>query len=91
MACLASRQAPGQPAWVLFLFPTLVFLIVLVLYPVLYNAYLSFQGFNYFEGTSRYVGWQQYRQLLQDAVFWRSLWNNIIWTIGGVGGQFWSD
>jgi multiple sugar transport system permease protein len=87
-----------RPAWrrgrlrdsrlgILFLLPTLAFLIVLVVYPVLYNAYLSFQDFNYFQGTSRYVGWQQYRQLLQDAVFWRSLWNNIVWTTGGVGGQ----
>lgn len=87
-----------RPAWrrgrlrdsrlgILFLLPTLVFLIVLVLYPLLYNAHLSFQDFNYFQGTSRYVGWQQYRELLQDAVFWRSLWNNIVWTIGGVGGQ----
>ena len=47
----------------------------------------EFSGLQLLQGTSRYVGWQQYRQLLQDAVFWRSLWNNMVWTIGGVGGQ----
>lgn len=72
---------------VLFLLPTLVFLVALVLYPVLYNVYLSFQDLNYLQGTSRYVGWRHYGQLIEDTTFWRSLWNNLIWTIGGVGAQ----
>lgn len=72
---------------ILFLLPTLGFLTLLVLYPVLYNGYLSFQDFNYLLGLRRYVGWQHYGQLLQDPVFWRSLWNNLVWTIGSVGGQ----
>ena len=72
---------------VLFLAPTLAFLAVLVLYPTLYNAYLSFQDINYLLGTSRFVGWQHYGSILHDPVFWRSLGNNITWTLGGVGGQ----
>lgn len=72
---------------ILFILPALVFLAVLVLYPVLYNIYLSFQDYNYLLGTTRFVRWQHYGQLLQDPVFWRSLWNNLVWTLGGVGGQ----
>ena len=72
---------------VLFLLPTLVFLVVLIAYPVAYNAYLSFQDYNYLLGVSRFVGFQHYDHFLHDPVFWRSLWNNLVWTLGGVGGQ----
>jgi len=71
----------------LFLVPTLVFLVVLIAYPVAYNFYLSFQDYNYLLGVSRFVGPRHYVQLLYDPVFWRSLANNLVWTIGGVGGQ----
>ena len=72
---------------VLFLLPTLAFLLAFILYPVLYNVYLSFRDFNFLQGTSRYVGWLNYEQVIQDATFWGSLWNNLVWTVGGVGGQ----
>jgi len=72
---------------VLFLLPTLVFLVVLVVYPVAYNVYLSFQDYNYLLGVSRFVGLQHYVHLLHDPVFWRSLGNSLVWTLGGVGGQ----
>ncbi len=72
---------------VLFLIPTLAFLMTFILYPVLYNVYLSFRDFNFLMGTSRYVAWRNYGQVLQDPTFWGSLWNNLVWTVGGVGGQ----
>jgi multiple sugar transport system permease protein len=94
-AALGARTRVRRGGWspnggrlgVLFLLPTLAFLVVLVAYPVAYNVYLSFQDYNYLLGVSRFVGLQHYVQLLHDPVFWRSLGNNLVWTLGGVGGQ----
>jgi multiple sugar transport system permease protein len=94
-AALGARPRVRRGGWspnggrlgVLFLLPTLAFLVVLVAYPVAYNVYLSFQDYNYLLGTSRFVGLQHYVQVLHDPVFWRSLGNNLVWTFGGVGGQ----
>jgi multiple sugar transport system permease protein len=94
-AALGARTRVPRGGWspnggrlgVLFLLPTLAFLVVLVAYPVAYNVYLSFQDYNYLLGVSRFVGLQHYVQLLHDPVFWRSLGNNLVWTLGGVGGQ----
>ena len=77
----------GELLGVLFLLPTVVFLVVLIAYPVAYNVYLSFQDYNYLFGVSRFVGLQHYVQLLHDPIFWRSLLNNLVWTLGGVAGQ----
>jgi len=94
-AALGARTRVLRGGWspnggrlgVLFLLPTLAFLVVLIAYPVAYNVYLSFQDYNYLLGVSRFVGLQHYVQLLHDPVFWRSLGNNLVWTLGGVGGQ----
>ena len=82
-----SWSPNGGRLGVLFLLPTFVFLVSLVIYPVAYNAYLSLQDDNYMLGLRRFVGIRHYAELLQDAVFWRSLGNNLVWTVGGVGGQ----
>jgi len=60
-----------------FLLPALLMLAVYLLYPLLANFRLSFVEWNGLGNTARYVGLQNWTQLLQDATFLKSLVNNL--------------
>jgi lactose/L-arabinose transport system permease protein len=60
----------------IFVSPFFILFGIFALYPVGYSFYLSFQEWSGF-GDMRYVGLANYRQLLRDGIFWRSLLNVI--------------
>ncbi|RRD95125.1 sugar ABC transporter permease [Clostridiales bacterium COT073_COT-073] len=67
--------------WAGYLFITPFFLTFLIfgLYPVLYTLYLSFQKWDGLS-AAKYVGWKNFQRILQDKVFYLSLWNSFrIW------------
>ena len=54
--------------------PVLLFLLVVVAYPLAYALYLSFNDIRFFGGYSaEWVGLANYAKVLQDAAFWQSL------------------
>jgi len=68
----------------LFLLPSLVLIFIFGVYPVVYNFFLSLRDVNlisYIRGTARDVGSLNYRTILGDALFWRALYNTIIFTL----------
>jgi multiple sugar transport system permease protein len=65
-----------------FLWPALVILGLLMLYPLLQVIRMSF-----FEITVRretFVGLGNYVQLLSTALFWQTLWQTVLFTVGSV-------
>lgn len=64
-----------------FLFPALLLVGVLLLYPFARSAYLSFTDFKGL-GTPNWVGLQNYRTLMKDPVLSRTLTNTMLWVIG---------
>jgi len=74
-----AQQTRRSSAWVAaaFLLPALLMLAVYLLYPLLANFRLSFVEWNGLGNTARYVGLQNWAQLLQDATFLKSLVNNL--------------
>ena len=72
---------------ILFVLPALLFLIFFVLYPVLYNVFLSFTNATLSKDTFKFVGLKNYIKLFKSANFRRYLTNNIIWTVFSVIGQ----
>ncbi|OUM94446.1 MAG: lactose ABC transporter permease [Thermobacillus sp. ZCTH02-B1] len=60
----------------LFLMPAIVLFSVFTVYPIVYSFLLSFQtGAG---GNMKYAGLANYRRLLEDSIFWKSLSNTFI-------------
>ena len=94
MNLTVNRKKPhaGRTA-VLFLLPSLVFIAVIMLYPLIYSLYLA--GFNYQltrPQAIRFAPLSNLAKLVADDVFFLSLWNTVVFTfftvaIGSVMGM----
>lgn len=61
--------------------PVLLFLVVVVAYPLAYALYLSFNDIRFFGGYSaEWVGAANYAKVLEDASFWTSLGRSVVFT-----------
>ena len=78
-----KRQLLG----ILFIAPTVLFTAVFVLYPVLYNVWLSFTDASLLKHTMSFVWLANYKKLFSSIVFPKYLWNTVIWTVFSVAGQ----
>ncbi|GGA86369.1 ABC transporter permease [Brucella endophytica] len=90
MASVASLAAPvgtvvpqerreARMAWLMAL-PAIVLLVVFVLAPVAAVIFLGFTDFELGYGTFRFVGFENYADLLTDRTFRKSLWNTAVYT-----------
>ena len=65
--------------------PVLLFLVIVVAYPLIYAFWISFQEIGFFGGyTAEFVGGRNYAAVLGDADFWRSLWVSVRFTAESV-------
>lgn len=80
------RMEEGRLGWVLIL-PTLIVFASIVVFPLLYSIYLSLHSSAGFGMNLSFVGFENYVTLLQQGVFWQSLANNVLWTVGTVSVQ----
>jgi raffinose/stachyose/melibiose transport system permease protein len=79
-----SRDQLRFLPWV-FLAPALVIYSVVVVYPMLFSAYLSFFRWDGVAPKKIFVGFQNYITLLtHNEVFWIALKNNAIWLIAAL-------
>lgn len=74
----------------LFLLPTLIFLAIFILFPIVYNIVLSFQDVDVYnlKGKHNFVGFDNYVTILKDTVFRTSLKNSIVFTVLSIVFQF---
>lgn len=62
----------------IFLLPALFFIIVFIIYPVISSFRLSLTSWSGFAKVApEYIGLENWRTLLRDSIFWRSLGNNL--------------
>jgi len=83
---IVARRNPGQRAisWstpYLFLIPALLLVGILLLYPFIASAYLSFTDYKGI-GAKNWVGLDNYRTLAKDPVLSRTLTNTMLWVVG---------
>jgi sn-glycerol 3-phosphate transport system permease protein len=65
--------------------PAMTGTILFVIYPICYLIYLSFYKFNLMnKAKSKFVGFDNYTQILEREDFYKSLWNTCIYTVGVV-------
>ena len=87
----ATRRRARSQDWLpyLLLAPALLAITAVVLYPMLYNLYLSFFSLNLLRPESqRFVGLANYTDMLSDPAFWGSLRVTILYTVGSVTLSF---
>lgn len=75
--------SPIGVAW-LFLLPALFFLTIFVFLPILYLVYLSFTTGSFSQEGVRWVGLQNYQQLLLSPDFWQVIGNTLYFTAATV-------
>ena len=65
----------------LLLAPALLLSVSIILIPGLLTAYVSFTSWNGISPEMEWVGLENFRKIFNDEVFWKSLFNNVRWTI----------
>jgi len=71
-----------------FIIPTLVFLILINIFPLFYSLILSFADYSAVSGKSPiWIGIGNYRELLNDPHVWESLYITLKYVIISVSGQ----
>ncbi|MFT3871279.1 MAG: sugar ABC transporter permease [Nocardioides sp.] len=75
---LAKQRRWLTLVWVV---PALVLLVVFVYYPIVDNIRLSFFSWSAFSPAPEFVGLQNYKNMVDDPVFWRSLKNNVAYAV----------
>jgi multiple sugar transport system permease protein len=94
IASVRGRRISGQTLGYLFIAPAVVFLLLVLVYPLLTTLRLSFEEVVVRTRTTSFVGLQNYARLIEDRIFWESLKNTLYYTIGStvlhllVGGFF---
>jgi multiple sugar transport system permease protein len=81
----ASWQRQRRWAAYLFIFPALLIVVAVSLYPIAYQFWLSFTDWYLLQNPMPvWQGLDGYRRLVDDQLFWQSLGRTGIWTIGTV-------
>lgn len=70
-----------------FLLPSVVLLLLLNLYPVIYAAIQSVRNGNLISAGS-FVGFDNYQNILSDSTFWKAALFTLIFTVTGVFGSW---
>ncbi len=78
-----GRHWARYRAGYLFVLPAFLLYAVFLVYPFAQSIYLTFVEWNGADPIKRWVGLANYRRLVDDDLFWRSLWHNVIWVIIG--------
>ena len=84
------RRADGATLAIrnLFIIPTILFLIVFNIFPLIYSLGYSFTEFRASRNVpANFVGLQNYRELLSDPLIWNNFWVTAKYVIVSVSGQ----
>lgn len=84
---LSSYERRHKLIGLAFAIPVIVFLLAFVLYPVLYNVWLSFTNASLIKKTTDFVGVDNYVKIFSNQLFSKYFWNTIRWTFWSVLGQ----
>lgn len=66
----------------LFIAPMYVQFVVFTLFFLGYSLYMSFTDWNIVAGTKNFIAFDNFVQIVNDPIFWKSVWNTIYLMIG---------
>jgi multiple sugar transport system permease protein len=74
-----------------FVAPAVIFMVLFFGYPLVRNIVMSFQDYSpstFFTGEAPFNGFDNWKNVFQDDLFGKALWQTIAFTIGSLLGQF---
>ena len=83
-----DRTKSGKYIGKIYITPALLIVAVVMLFPLVYNIIQSFFEVTIFTDGWRFIGFEQYADLLTDGRFLNALRNTFVWTIFSVLFQF---
>jgi sn-glycerol 3-phosphate transport system permease protein len=84
---LKRRRRREHLLFFAFIAPNFFFLLVFAYWPVIYNGYLSLTSWDMVAPVKKFVGMENYADLLGDADFLGTLWTTVLFVVGVVGGS----
>ena len=83
IAKLNSAQAATNRFGIGMLTPTLIVLLVMTAYPLIFTFVYSFTDYNYLKGAEKatFVLFENYVSLFKNGYFQQAVWNTILFTI----------
>lgn len=87
----SPRTLSTRLVQIAFIVPAVVYLLLFFGYPVVKNVVMGIQEYTtktFFTGEAPWVGLENYRNVVGDAIFSRSVWNTVLFTAGSILGQF---
>ena len=61
--------------------PTLIILLLLTVYPLIFTLIYSFTDYNYLKGTANFIGLENFQKLLKNTYFIQAVFNTIKFTL----------
>ncbi|ENY5695072.1 hypothetical protein ACFZL3_000995 [Staphylococcus pseudintermedius] len=74
----------------LFILPSLLIVLLLLIYPVISSLYFSFTSKNLIKSNYDLVGFQNFIFVLSSKEFYEALWTSVKWTVLSILGQVFS-
>lgn len=81
---LSPKQQEARLGWALVA-PAIFIIGALILYPIVYNVYLSFFDVR-LSGENTFTGLRNHLNVVTDGEFWKSVWTSLIYVIFSVFG-----
>src|SRR5438105_14957272 len=78
-----TRTKEWLYGWLLLL-PAMALLVLFTHYPAVANLWHSFYSTPRGNRPAIFVGIDNYRQLVDDPIFWRALWHNLWYAVGPI-------
>lgn len=73
----------------LLIAPAFIIILAMVFVPAVNAVLMSFQSYDLRRPSDiGFIGLSNYGDVIQDSLFWSSLWRTILWVVFGVGFQF---
>jgi len=81
-----SLRKQDARAGLLFVIPSLIIILGITLQPILSTLYLSFFDASLAKtAVLKFIGLENYSSLLQDPLFWKTIWRTVYFTVVSVG------
>ena len=78
------RTSSNRISPYLYLIPSLVFLVAFTYYPIFSAIYISLHEWNLFTPEPYFVGFENYRIMFDDPLFWRVVRNTLVYVAGTI-------
>ena len=71
----------------LFILPSLLIVVLLLIYPIFSSIYFSFTSKNLIKSDYDMVGFENFKFVLSSKEFYEALWISVKWTVLSIMGQ----